>query len=296
MLRILHYTAALLAVLATCCLSGCGSTKSRAATEQLLVSDAVDRSIASIDFRPLTGKTVYLDTQYVKSVKGTGFVNADYIISSLRQQMLAANCYLEEDRNKAEYVAELRVGALGTDAHSITYGIPASNSLSSAASLVPNAPPIPMIPEISLAKKEDEVAAAKIAIFAYHRDSRHAVWQSGIAQARSSAKDSWFLGAGPFQSGTIHERPQFAGENLIPELDIPLLSKNEKEESRERFKQYGSNLTFDEPPSPEAEQSLAKQEAGEGGKVKPASHQKEAEQQPAKKPAASAPKPTDQPK
>ena len=111
-------------------LCGCGSTKSRSATEQLLVSDAVDRSIASIDFRDLAGASVYLDTQYVKTVKSLGFVNADYIISSLRQQMLAANCYLEEDRTKAEYIAEVRVGALGMDAHNVTYGIPASNSLS----------------------------------------------------------------------------------------------------------------------------------------------------------------------
>ena len=156
-------------------------------------------------FSPLSGRTVYLDTQYVKSVKGTGFVNADYIISSLRQQMLAANCYLEEDREKAEYIAEVRVGALGTDAHDVTYGIPASNGLSSAASLVPNAPPIPMIPEISLAKRADEVAAAKIAVFAYHRETRQAVWQSGLAEARSSSKDMWLFGAGPFQSGTIHD-------------------------------------------------------------------------------------------
>ena len=142
----------LFAISLGCVLCGCGSTKSRSATEQLLVSNAVDRSVASIDFRPLSGRSVYLDTQYVQSVKGLGFVNADYIISSIRQQMLAANCHLEEDRNKADYIAELRVGALGSDAHYVTYGIPPSNSLSTAASLVPNAPPIPLIPEISLAK------------------------------------------------------------------------------------------------------------------------------------------------
>ena len=77
-------------------LSGCGTTLTRGATEQLLISDAVDQTVASLDFSTLSGKTVYLDTRYIKNVKGMGFVNADYIISSLRQQMTAANCLLQD--------------------------------------------------------------------------------------------------------------------------------------------------------------------------------------------------------
>ncbi len=234
-----------------------------------MLSDAVDRSVASINFRPLAGRTVYLDTQYVKSVKGAGFVSADYIISSLRQQMLAANCLLEEDREKAEYIAEVRVGALGTDAHNMTYGIPASNSLSTAASLVPNAPAIPAIPEISLAKKEDEVAAAKIAVFAYHRESRQAVWQSGIAQARSSAKDTWFFGAGPFQSGSLHDSTKLAGEALVPDIEIPLITaaKEEDDDSLDLLKRYGEDYTF----NPRMDEQV---------EVTPASHSEEASAEP----------------
>ena len=41
-------------------LTGCGTLKSQSATQQLLLSDAVDRSIASIDFSPLSGKTVFI--------------------------------------------------------------------------------------------------------------------------------------------------------------------------------------------------------------------------------------------
>ncbi len=238
-----HYLLAVLCL--ACLLAGCGTTKQRLATEQLLLSDAVDRSIASIDFRPLSGRTVYLETKYVQSVKGSGFVNADYIISSLRQQMLAARCYLEETPESADYIAEVRVGALGTDAHDVVYGIPASNGLNSAASLVPNAPAIPTIPEISLAKKNDEVGAAKIAIFAYHRETREAVWQSGLSEARSTAKDTWFFGAGPFQSGTIHDKSHFAG----PALDLPILPEDEDEEGpRDPLARYGRNFTFVQPP------------------------------------------------
>ena len=252
-------------------LCGCGTTKSRSATEQLLLSDAVDRAVASIDFRPLAGRSVYLDTQYIKSVKGGGFINANYVVSSLRQQMLAANCNLQEERSEADYVAEVRIGALGTDAHNVTYGIPASSGLSSAASLVPNAPPIPAIPEISIAKKEDEMGAAKLAVFAYHRESRKAVWQSGLSQARSVAKDTWLFGAGPFQSGTIHERPHFAGE----ELGIPFLAPTSENEKLDRLKSYGRDLSFiesSEPraqPKPEAVQQAGHVEEADGAKSSP---------------------------
>lgn len=214
--------------------SGCGTTKGQVATEQMVVSDAVDRSVASINFRRLAGKRVYLDTQYMKSVKGVGFVNSDYIISSLRQQMVAAGCRLEEKADDADYIVEARVGALGTDQHDVTYGIPASTALSSAASLIPNAPAIPLIPEIAVAKRNDQVGAAKIAVFAYDRETRAPVWQSGLAKARSTSKDIWLFGAGPFQRGTVHDRFQFAGETI----PLPLLSDNGQNDSSDPVTMY----------------------------------------------------------
>ena len=138
-------------------------------------------------------------------MKVKGFVTADYIISSLRQQMLAAGCLVQEDREEADYVVEARVGALGTDAHDVNYGVPANKSLSTAASLVAGATAVPTIPEISVARRADESAAAKLALFAYDRQTRERVWQSGMKVGRSSAQDRWYFGAGPFQSGTIYE-------------------------------------------------------------------------------------------
>jgi hypothetical protein len=201
--------------LGTLLLSGCGTTKNRTATEQLLVSSAVDQAVAKIDFRPLTGRTVYFDTTYIQPVKDVGFINAPYIISSLRQQMMAAGCRLQEKAETAEFIVEARVGAVGADAHEVTYGVPASNGLSTAAQAVaPAVPPIPAIPELAVAKRDDQRAAAKIAVFAYHRESRQALWQSGIAQSSSTAKDVWLLGAGPFKQGSIYEGATFAGADL----------------------------------------------------------------------------------
>lgn len=201
-------------VLLVMLLAGCGTTRDKLATEQLLLSDAVDQAVARIDFSPLRGERVFLDDTYLKQVKGAGFVNADYIISSLRQQALLAGCLLQETRDQADFVAEARVGALGSDAHDVNYGMPGNQGLSTAASLVSGSMPLPALPEISLGRRTDDSAATKIAVFAYHRESREPAWQSGISVAHSRAKSRWVLGIGPIQSGSIYDGPLFAGERL----------------------------------------------------------------------------------
>ncbi|MCA8997644.1 MAG: hypothetical protein KDA80_11680 [Planctomycetaceae bacterium] len=199
-------------------MSGCGATKANVATEHLLTSDAVDGAVAKLDFTPLTGQRVYFDTKYISDYKGIGFVNSNYVISSLRQQMIAAGLLLQETQDKADFVVEARIGALGADSHEIVYGIPATNNLSaatSAAAAFSPLPAIPGIPELSVARRNDQVAAAKIGVFAYDVETRIPVWQSGLSVARATAKDLWLFGVGPFQRGTIYDGDvRFAG-NLV---------------------------------------------------------------------------------
>jgi hypothetical protein len=205
-------------VIATVASSGCGTIQSSNATEQLLASDAVDTAISRIDFSPLEGQKVFFETRYIQNLKIIGFVSAEYIISSLRQSMTASGLLLQDSAAQADYVVEARVGTLGADSHDIVYGLPASNGLSAASTAVASVsqatPPLPAIPELSLAKKKNQFAAAKVACFAYHRESRERVWQSGLSTAKSTAKDTWVLGAGPFQKGTIYNRTGIAGSSI----------------------------------------------------------------------------------
>lgn len=198
-------------ILLTAALTGCGTTQQRTGTEQLLLSDSVDRAIDQIDFAPLAGRKVYLDTTYLKAIKGTLFVNADYIVSGLRQKLTVSGCQIQDKRDSADYIVEARVGALGTDGLEITYGIPASNAVSAAASLVSSVPAMPTIPEISFGKRNASLSTSKIVAYAYHRETGTAVWQSGTAVAKSDAKHSWVLGAGPLQYGSIYDETSFAG-------------------------------------------------------------------------------------
>jgi hypothetical protein len=188
------------------------------------MSDAVDQAISQIDFKYLSGKKVFVDTLYLHSVKGVGFVNSEYIISSLRQQLTAAQCMIQDTRESADVIVEPRVGALGTDGHEVVYGIPQAGSITSAASILSNSP-IPPIPEVSVGKSNALSGIAKVIVFAYDRETREPVWQSGIAKAESTSSNTWFLGAGPFQKGSIYEGMRFAGQQLPPPPHFDRLAK-----------------------------------------------------------------------
>jgi hypothetical protein len=102
---------------------GCGTTRMsdtlRTGTEQLLLSAAVDRSISEMDFSILNGKDVFFDPQYLKGVSDEG-----YIVSSIRQRLLAEGAFLKAVRDEATYVVEARAGAVGTNRQDVLIGIP----------------------------------------------------------------------------------------------------------------------------------------------------------------------------
>ena len=208
-------SAAWLIGLAVCAVTtvGCGSTRTsntaRTATEQLLISDAIDRTVQQINFKVLEGEAVYFDERHLLEA-----VDKAYLISSFRQHLLASGCVLKEKREDAMYIIEPRVGAVGTDNHDWLVGIPAIN-----VPQVPLAPAMPAaIPEIPFAKRRDQRGVAKLAVFAYRRETGEPVWQSGMAISESEANDIWVLGTGPFKRGTIYEEKTFASGRIAPKV------------------------------------------------------------------------------
>ena len=245
---------------------GCGTTKSFTATEQLLVSDAVDSTVSKIDFRPLAGRRVFLDNTFLPTQKGVPnpnpfLVHSEYVTSSLRQQMLAAGLMLCEKREEADVIVEARMGALGFDGHTVTYGVPASSSLSTAASTISGSPMIPLLPELSLAKKEAKSGAAKIALFAYERQSLEPVWQSGIARSTSTARDTWVLGVGPLQNGTIYDGTRFAGSRVLGKTVTQLVDHEDDEP--EALVDYKRSQVFTPLPKSDSEVETAQNDSGQ---------------------------------
>lgn len=191
-------------------LCGCGTTRMsdtlRTGTEQLLLSSAIDRSINAMDFSLLEGKDVYFDPQYLKGVSDEG-----YIVSSLRQRLLSEGVFLKASRDEATYVVEARAGAVGTNRQDVLLGIPQVNLPTGA--LMAGAPSA--IPEIPIAKKTHQKGVAKLAVFAYNQVTGQAMWQSGTQPITADARDTWVLGTGPFQRGSIYNGTSFAGQRMM---------------------------------------------------------------------------------
>jgi hypothetical protein len=212
----------LLALLATVTI-GCGTTRwsdtSRTATEQMLISDAVDRAVSQIDFSSLAGRTVFLDNRYI-----IGEVDDRYLYSTLRQHIMASGAVLKEKLDESEFVVEIRTGALGTNRSDLLFGMPATNlPTGGAITGIPSS-----IPEISLIKRTAQQGVCKVAVFAYQRESGQPIWQSGAHQVVSKAKDVWVFGAGPFQRGSIYNGTRFAGDHV----QIPLSKKDTVDTAR----------------------------------------------------------------
>ncbi len=191
-------------------LAGCGTTRMsdtmRTGTEQLLLSTAIDRAISSMDFSPLAGRDVYFDPQYLRGASDEG-----YIISSIRQRLLASGVFLKASREEATYVVEARAGAIGTNRQDVLLGVPQmSLPTMSGVTGIPSG-----IPEIPLAKSTYQKGVAKLAVFAYNQVSGQPVWQSGSVPIAADSRDSWFLGTGPFQRGTIYDGTSFAGQRVM---------------------------------------------------------------------------------
>lgn len=187
--------------------SGCGSTKvtgtARTGTEQLLLTSAWDKALHRVDFRPLTGVPVYLDTTHVTAV------DQGWVISSLRQAMLSQGVLIRAKPEQAQYIVEAAVGAYGTDEDSFLLGVPQTT--------VPNVMPgVPSgtIPEVTLAKRSRQQAVAKLSLFAYDRASGVLVWNSGTMLDKADTKDVYIGGFGPIKSSTVTPGTEVAGIKL----------------------------------------------------------------------------------
>lgn len=190
-------------IMVTGCGTGRWSDSKRTATEQMLISDAVERAVMLIDMRPLAGQSVFLDTTILDDA-----TDGKYMASALKHQLLASGCELAPDKDHATIVVEARAGAIGTDRNDLLLGIPATtvSVMGTGTS----------IPEIAAYKRTDQRGVAKVNLFAYERATGKPVWQSGLAQVKSKTRDRWLVGTGPFQNGDINDRVEFAGERITP--------------------------------------------------------------------------------
>jgi hypothetical protein len=144
--------------LAAMMLMGCTTDRQtdpqRTATEELLISGAVDRAAAALKLDMGKDRKVFIDAG---NVDGT---DSKYAISAIRASLLKQGARLVDDKKNAETIVEIRAGVLSIDRQEMLVGIPSFNI------------PIPLAgpfttPEIALYKSEEQKGIAKFGAFSY---------------------------------------------------------------------------------------------------------------------------------
>ncbi len=200
-----------LAALILACSSGCATTNTtntaRTATEQLLLSNAIDQSLNKVDFSAMHGRKVFLDATYLDGV------DKQYVIASLRHHLLYNGVSLAAAADKADLILEPRSGGIGTDTTESYYGIPGISLPGGMFTL----------PEIKLVTRMNQHATAKIGLAAYDAGERAIVGGGGVSIAQAQHNNWHVLGVGPFTTGTIKEELTAAtGSDVYdPSNDLP---------------------------------------------------------------------------
>ena len=179
-----------LLVLGLLFISGCSSAQTsntaRTAREQLLISNAIDQSLAKVNFSSLAGANVFLEEKYMDSV------DKPYIVGTLRHHVLRAGGSLVGKAEDADVIMEARSGGVGTDMSEKYVGIPEIAL-----------PGMLAIPEIRLAENKSQQGYAKIGLVVLDAKSNVMLGQGGVTTARSDDSNWFVMGIGPFQDGTI---------------------------------------------------------------------------------------------
>ena len=187
-------------------LTGCGTTKwsdtARTATEQLLISSAMDEAIDEYDFYPLTGRKVFIESG------GVAATDKEYLLTMLRQQLAANGVFIQETKETADYILEVATGAVGTNRYDLMYGIPETSIPSVMGS------PATSLPELPIIKRTDQKAQVKLTMWAYNKTTGAIIWQSGEKLKSSWIRDRWVLGAGPFSKSSFSDATEVGGREV----------------------------------------------------------------------------------
>jgi hypothetical protein len=212
-------TALLLASWLSC--TGCTTTKqtntARTASEQLLISNAVDHALNKVDFQGLVGQKILIDEKYLDCV------DKGYLVGSLRDRVVRSGAHLVAKAEEADIVLEVRSGGVGTDLSNSFAGMPGITL-----------PGMLSIPEIRLVSRDRQKGLAKIGLVAYDAKTMQILGGGGIATSISDDNNWYVFGVGPYRTGSV--KNEINGVAPMQPGDTPV--------------DYQTRLTFAPPGSP----------------------------------------------
>lgn len=206
--------------------TGCATTKTsntaRTGSEQLLISSAIDRSISKVHFSDFAGYKVFVNETYLEGV------DKGYLVGSIRHGILKNGGSIVASADTADIVLEARSGGIGTDSQESFVGIPGIGI-----------PGMPIeLPEIKFASRSTQMGTAKIGLVCYDAKTGAVMGDGGKATALTHNNDSYYLGIGPFKSGTLLEQREkaigfngvggsmFGGVKTVAHSDMNLVKPN----------------------------------------------------------------------
>lgn len=138
----------------------------QSATEQLLLSHAIDQAVADIQLPDVADKKVFLDAGGLQGAFST------YAAASLREKILQDGGRVAASREDATLVIEARAGAISIDSFETLIGLPSYEI------------PIPLAgqlksPEAALYKRGEQRGIAKLALASYDLESGKLVSATG---------------------------------------------------------------------------------------------------------------------
>ncbi len=235
-----HLGCAVVACLALTLCAGYATTNTsntaRTATEQLLLSNAIDQSLNKVDFSAMHGRKVFLDPTYLDGV------DKQYVVASLRHHLLYNGVHLAAAADKADVILEPRSGGIGTDTTESYYGIPGISLPGGMFTL----------PEVKFVTRMNQHATAKIGLAAYDAGEKSIVGGGGVSIAQAQHNNWHVLGVGPFTTGTIKQELTASTSRDVydPSSDLPRTVAFGSSSPR-RFDGYANERpTFLPPPVP----------------------------------------------
>lgn len=201
---------------------GCATTRftdtPRSATEQLLLSEAVETALSSIDLSAVAGRAVFLDVRHLANV-----ADKEYVEVAVRRRLARRGVRFSSTEEESEVVVKVGVGTLGTNRSDSLVGIPQT--------AVPVGVVPATIPELAIVKETKQLGAAKLFVFAYERATGALLTDGTSPIVTTDYRAKWILGSGPHESGTAaiaapnDEASAFKGTveplNLLPWFDEP---------------------------------------------------------------------------
>lgn len=197
-------------LLIACAATGCSSVQSshtaRTATEQLLISNAVDQSLSKVDFGGFANRKVFVEEKYMDSV------DKAYVLGTIRHRLMMTGAKLTDKKEDSEFTIEVRSGSVGTDANEMFVGIPEITL-----------PGMLTLPEVRLVNRNSQSGTAKLGLVAYDTVSGDVIGDGGLSLAQSDRNDWFVFGMGPYQNGTLNSELRTADlqQSMTPSKPLP---------------------------------------------------------------------------